>query len=220
MAGYLLEQMARAGCSRACFIVRPGKWDIADAFGGQAHGMPLAYLSIADSWGPPFTLATALPFAQQATIVTGFPDILIEPPDALARLVTHLHASDADVALACFAAEPADGCDHISVAANGEVLAITPKEDGPTWTADSKTWLLAAWQPRFSQFFSATLNAFAQEMAAAPAGTKKDLPMGSIMVRALAAGHAITSVYFPHGRFLDIGTPERLAQAATFFANS
>lgn len=218
-AAFLLKQMADAGCQRAIFILRAGKWDIAQAFGtGENSGIPLAYVTIEDSWGPPFTLRQAFPFLADAGAATGFPDILIEPPDAMAQIINRLRHSDAQVVLATFPASREDDCDLAIAQATGKITKIAPKETDPPWNAGSRTWLLAAWRPTFTDFFQKTLSRFATEMACLPTTAKRDLPMGALFSAALEAGLAIDSVHFPAGRFLDIGTPERFARADTFFS--
>jgi glucose-1-phosphate thymidylyltransferase len=100
---YLLERMRDAGASRVFFVVRSGKFDIADYHGdGSALGLNLAYLVMGEPWGPPFSIAQAAPFVGEATVLAGFPDILIEPRDAFARAVARLDATGADVVLGVY----------------------------------------------------------------------------------------------------------------------
>lgn len=218
---FLLQQMVHAGCDRAIIVLRPGKWDIPATLGPlyQAQ-LPLAYCTIEDSWGPPFTVAEALPFARGAAVATGFPDILIDPPDAMTQVIHKLRTSQADVVVATFDASKKDGCDLCVADADNRVRQIAPKEQNPPWQENSQTWLLAAWRPSFTEFFTTTLTTFAAEMSSAPPESKRDLPLGAIMSKALSAGYQIQRVHFPAGRFLDIGSPERLTQANHFFAQS
>lgn len=219
-ADYLVAQMAKAGCARAFFIVRSGKWDIAEHFGhGAVFGMPIGYLMMDAPYGPPFTIAQAFPFVGDAGIITGFPDILIEPDDAAARVVAHLRASSAQVVLATFPCGPGVGCDMAEAGPDQVVTRIVPKENDPVWKPDSRTWLLAAWRPTFTAFFARTIAGLARVAEAMPSGSKPEWPMGAVLVAALAQGVRIECVHFPDGRFLDIGTPERLAQAARFFGS-
>lgn len=218
---YLLDQMVHAGCDQALIVLRPGKWDIAEAFGSGFRGrLPLAYLTIDDSWGPPFTLAQAFPFAGDAVIATGFPDILIQPSDALRQVIQALTTTRADVVVATFPAVESDACDLCVADAADRVLQIIPKEHAPAWGPDSQTWLLAAWQASFTQYFTNTLNRFRSKMAQKTSESVRDLPVGAIMAEALNAGYRIGRVHFPNGRFLDIGAPERLQQAQRFFKQS
>lgn len=77
---YLLEKMQRAGVAQAFFILRPGKWDIPNFFGDGADlGLKLAYLTVHVPFGVAFSLNQAYPFVRGATVVMGFPDMLLEP---------------------------------------------------------------------------------------------------------------------------------------------
>ena len=67
---YLLERMRDAGASRVFFVLRSGKFDIADYHGdGSALGLSLAYLVVGEPWGPPFSIAQAAPFVGEATVL-------------------------------------------------------------------------------------------------------------------------------------------------------
>lgn len=213
----MLRQMVRAGAGEAFFILRPGKWDIPETFGdGSAHGLALGYLMMNAPWGPPFTLSQAFPFVKDAIVLTGFPDILMYPPDAMAQVVARLRHGDADVVLGTFPATPADGCDLVECNGNGDVQAVVPKENKPNWTADSHAWLFAAWRPAFTRYFQGRVVQLADQAQQMPAGSQPEWPVGAILADALAAGIAMEAVHFADGRFLDIGVPERLALAAGF----
>jgi glucose-1-phosphate thymidylyltransferase len=94
---YLVEQMKLASCTHLFFIVRSGRWDIADYYGsGSRFGLDIGYRMMGEPWGPPFTLNLG-----GATVVLGFPDILIHPCDAI----------EADAVLATFPARADDCCD-------------------------------------------------------------------------------------------------------------
>ena len=215
---FLLEQMIRAGCQRVFFIIRPGKWDIIEHFNhGANFGCSVGYLMMNAPYGPPFTLSQAIPFIEGACVVTGFPDILLDPPDVCEQVVWQLHNSNADVVLATFPSKPEDGCDLAEVDSQGHVFKIVPKEYSPVWHKESRTWLIAAWRPSFTAFFAGVVHKLMSKVDAMPIGSKPEWPLGVILVEALKAGMIINAVHFQEGRFLDIGTPERLIQATTFY---
>lgn len=217
VAQYLVEQMQRAGCAQAFFIVRRGKWDIADYFAdGRRFGLDIGYLMMREPWGPPFTLSQAVPFVGDATVVVGFPDILIQPPDALAQMIARLHATAADVVIGTFPACAEDCCDSVHADASGRVVRLVPKEDDPDPGEHRATWLLAAWGPRFTRFLRDQVQRLA-EIARGSVGSKEpEWPLGTVMAAAMRAGLAVDSVHFTHGAFLDIGIPYRLTEAARF----
>lgn len=219
VAAGLLKQMVGARCARVFFITRAEKADIAKAFGsGHQYHVPIGYVMIEDSWGPPFTLAAAFKFAPGAGFAIGFPDIMIDPPDAMSQLASRLHANknDADVVVATFPAHAGQGVDLITSDDHGLVTEIMPKEQNPAWPAQGKTWLLAVWRPSFTAFFERTLERFREQMNQEQT-ERPDLPTGKIFAQALQAGIVIDSVHFQQGRFLDIGEPDRLAMATDFY---
>lgn len=214
---FLLRQMAGAGAGNIFFVMRDGKWDIPATFGhGHRYGVNIAYLLMNAPWGPPFTIAQAFPFAGEATVVIGFPDILLWPSDAMARVVAHLHQSGADVTLGTFAARREDGCDLVTCDQAGQVLSITPKENNPRWQDNSQAWLFAAWRPVFTRFFAQRVAQLGTIAAGMPAEPTPEWPVGSILADGLAAGFRVEAVHFDHGQFLDVGVPQRLALAGAF----
>lgn len=221
VSDYLLEQMVHAGCQRVFFIIRPGKWDIVEHFShGANFGCSIGYLMMDAPYGPPFTLSQAIPFIEDSWVLTGFPDILLDPPDVCAQVVHQLHNSNADIVLATFPSGPEDGCDLAEVDAEGHVFKIVPKEYNPVWRDDSRTWLIAAWQPSFTTLFADIVDKLRSKADAMPVGSNPEWPLGVILMEALKAHLIIDAVHFKDGRFLDIGTPERLAQATTFITSN
>jgi len=225
IAAGLVRQMQAADCARVFFITRSDKADIAQTFGGGArYNIPIGYLMIEDSWGPPFTLASAFAFAPGAGFAFGFPDIMIEPADSMAQIVTHLRGSRADVVIGTFPAQANQGVDLVTTDHDKLVTGVMPKEENPDWPRNGKTWLLAAWRPSFTAFFASTLDKLREQMTSKHGNrepsSQPDLPTGKVFSNALLAGLRIECVHFPHGRFLAIGSPDRLALAANFYQTS
>ena len=216
---FLLEQMVRADCQRVFFIIRPGKWDIVKHFShGADFGCSIGYLMMDAPYGPPFTLSQAIPFIEGAYVLTGFPDILIDPPDACAQVVRQLLNASADVVLGTFPSGPEDGCDLAEVDAQGHVVKIVPKEYNPVWHDESRTWLIAAWRPSFTKFFADIVYKLKASGDAMPVGSNPEWPLGVIWTEALKSSMRLEAVHFAQGRFLDIGTPKRFAQSTVFMA--
>lgn len=221
VAQYLVEQMKLAGCTQVFFVVRRGKWDIADYFGdGRRFGLDIGYLMMHEPWGPPFTLSQSVPFVGDATVAVGFPDILIHPQDALAQTVARLHATESDVVVGTFPAPLEASSDCVETDASGRVVRLIPKEDNPAGRDHRTTWILAAWGPHFTAFLREKVRQLA-EMARArrasdEAGRQPEWPLGTVIAAAMEAGVTVDSVHFSHGAFLDIGVPNRLVDALRF----
>lgn len=218
---YLVEQMKFAGCAQVYFVVRAGKWDIAEYYqSGRDFGLDIAYLMMGDPWGPPFTLSQATSFVRGATVVVGFPDILVHPQDALARTVARLRQTEADVVLGTFPAARNDLCDIVQSESGGRVVRLVPKEEASKDVDRQLTWMFAAWGPRFTSFLHqeiSRLGKLAQiQRDSSVTAAEPEWPLGAVIASGMNAGLSIDSVFFRDGVFLDIGLPGRLAEAARF----
>jgi len=218
---YLLDRMKRAGARKVFFVARAGKWDIADYYGdGSRLGLHLAYLHVGAPWGPPFSVAQAVPFIGDATVVFGFPDILVDPVDSFSPLIHRLDETGTDVVLGLFDCRGHEPGDVIQRDGNGRVTGLQTKEERPVRPDRYVCWMFAAWRGSFSRFLAtecAQLAVQAEAMAqAAPAGPAPEWPVGAIIAAAIRAGLHVDSVFFPEGRFLDVGTPDGITAAASF----
>lgn len=214
---YLLERMRRAGASRVFLVVRRGKSDIAEYFGdGSRLGLAIAYLMIGEPWGPPFSIAQAAPFVGDATVLVGFPDILIEPEDSLARAVTRLEESGADIVLGAYRIGREDPVDLIERGADGRVTRVAPKEEQPLRSDDDLGYLFAAWTPTFTRFLTAQTTVLAQQARSGAHGPSPEWPLGSVIALALREGLHVDSVVLDDGAFLDIGSANGWNAAPAF----
>ena len=126
---YLLEKMHAAGAREVYIIVRPGKWDIPEYYAdGASFGMDIAYLVANEPLGPPFTLDHAYPFARDATVLFGFPDILFEPNDAFATGLARLDETGADMVVGAYPPHPDEAFDVVEADADGRVRLLAVKE--------------------------------------------------------------------------------------------
>lgn len=199
---YLLEKMQRAGIDRAFFILRPGKWDIPAYYGdGQLVQMRLGYLTVHVPHGVPYTLDQAYPFVQGATVAIGFPDILFQPEDAYGVLLKRLAQSGADVVLGLFPTENFRKAGMVQFDAEGRVQRIIEK---PPQTDLKYMWAIAVWSPRFTEF----LHKFVIGLI-----PKTEVPIGDVIQAGIEAGLRVEAEAFPNGSYLDVGTPDDLAQA-------
>ena len=207
----LLTKMRQAGVGRAYLVLRDGKWDIPQVLGnGDGAGLRLAYLIASVPYGPPFSLDEAYPFIRHAVIAFGFPDILFEPEDVYARLLACHEAGEADVVLGLFPAHQASAMDMIEVDDCGRVRDLVIK---PAHTHLRMAWICAVWSPAFTEFLHAHLTTVMPSRGSTVSTTNTELSVGHVLQAALAAGLRMEAVFFDNGRYLDIGTPEGMAQA-------
>jgi glucose-1-phosphate thymidylyltransferase len=204
---YLLEHFRRGGAERAYIVIRKGKWDIPSYFGdGSDLDLAIAYLIMNLPHGVPYTVDQAHAFVRDATVIFGFPDILIEPEDAYPRVVAHLHATQAAVVLGLFPTDQPHLGDPIEFDDQGRIRHIYVK---PAHSDLRFTWVIAAWAPSFTEFLHSYL---VQREAGAPI-PRTELHMSEVIVAGLRAGLRVEGLHLPGARFLDIGVPENLVQA-------
>ena len=215
---YLIEQMLRAGCDPIYFILRKGKWDLPTYFGsGDDHGAHFGYLLTDEPHGPPFTLAQAATFAPDSVVVAGFPDILLDPPDMLARTLDRLLSSPAaEVMLATLPAQEHKHTDLVRLDRNHRVAELIPKEAKPVWQPDDCTWCAAVWRPRFTEFLVAEVGRLRETAANHDGPDTPEWPLGAVVAAAIDAGFEVHGEHFPRGSYLDIGAPDRLVRACDF----
>jgi glucose-1-phosphate thymidylyltransferase len=203
----LLENFRMAGVNRVLVLLRPGKWDVARRLGdGSEFGVEIAYRVLPPTRGVPFTLAAAAPFLGDRQAALGFPDILVQPRDLLARLVGHREATQAEIALALAPCERPTHSDLVDVDARGRVRRIEIK---PETTTLRWTWAFAIWTPRFTKF----LQRWCETFNARSARLAREPHFGDVLAAALADKVEIAALPEPRARLLDIGTPDTLAQA-------
>lgn len=207
---YLLEKMRLAGAEKAYIILRQGKWDIPAYFSdGKILDMPLAYLIVELSHGVPFTLDQAYPFVKDAMVVFGFPDILFQPDEAFIQLIERQAETGADLVLGLFPASQPNKVDMVEMDKSGRVTGLSIK---PLQTPLRYSWIIAVWTPLFTQF----MHIFVQTLKLNhdDGETQPEVFLGDVIKAAILEKKPIEKVIFEHGRFLDIGTPEDMAQAS------
>jgi glucose-1-phosphate thymidylyltransferase len=215
---YLLEKMQRAGVTEAFIILRPGKWDIPEFLGdGSDLGMHLAYLTVHVPFGVPFSLNQAYPFLQNATVVMGFPDILVQPDDVYSTVLQQLNAGHADVMLGLFPTEQPEKVGMVDFDEQGRVQGIYEKSN---LTHLRYMWAIAAWRPTFTEFLHRFITDKQQQLIGtqaphrlAPLPPYAEIPIGDVMQVAIHAGLRVEAHPFATGTYLDIGTPSNLMAA-------
>ena len=195
----LLEAMAVAGADRAVVALADGKEDVRRYLGRRSFGLELTFVGVGDSPSTPVTVAHAAPLVAGKTVLFGFPDILFQPRDALARLRERLLSSQAAVVLGLFPTDEPEKVDMVEIDANGRVLTVVPK---PAATTLDRAWILAAWTPSFTEFLA--------EHAADAGPDERELYIGDVISSAAAAGLVVEGLELADASFLDIGTPQDL----------
>jgi glucose-1-phosphate thymidylyltransferase len=203
-AARLLRQFAAAGVRRGFVVLDDDKWDVARYLGdGTALGVDLAYLTIRRSPSTPATVDRAFEHVREATVVFGFPDILLRPEDTFDRLLDRLGQTGADAVLGLFPADQPQRVDMVDVDQSGRVRRILVKPDR---TELELAWLTAVWTPAFTAYLHALL-------ARPAADGRRELYVGDVVRAGIDEGLHVDSVAFEDGAYLDVGTPDDLLRA-------
>jgi glucose-1-phosphate thymidylyltransferase len=200
VGAYLLDGMVAAGAERL-FLVVGESGDVMRHFGPEHGGVPIAYLYQEELRGGAFAIDLARPWLAPAhTILFGFPDTIVEPPDAFSHLLADHRQAGADLTLGLFPTDRPSAFGMVRLAGDRPVELI----DKPAETDLRLMWGLAAWGPRVTALQPALL-------ADAPAG--REAVPGDIFNAAIAAGLRVGAHIFEDGRYLDVGTPAELNRA-------
>ena len=207
---YLLEKMRLADTTEAYIVLREGKWDIpAYLCDGKMLNMHLAYLMMDLPFGVPYTLDQAYPFAQDAIVVFGFPDIIFQPDDAFVSLLAKQAESSADIVLGLFQAPQPHKMDMVGLDSEGQICEIQIK---PTSTNFCYTWIIAVWAPSFTHFMHEYVSV--NQKKSDTAIRNRELFFSDVINAAMQNDVQVDNVIFDDGICLDIGTPENLLKVA------
>ncbi len=158
---------------------------------------------IEESAEVPWTLDRAYAFVGGSDVVMGFPDILIRPINLYRQMVQKLWAESSDVVLGVIPAGNPSKVDVVEITDDGKVDSIRPKPDG---LSTARAWIAATWRPSFTEY----LHHFLEDHPA-NFDTERELYLGDVLSASLAELD-VCAVVCDEGRFIDIGTPEDLAQ--------
>lgn len=214
VSSYLLDQMADAGILCFHIILRKGKWDIPDYYGGGEQFNKKICYQVADyGYGVPFSINQAYPFIKDKTVAFGFPDILIKPPGVFNQLITKFNTGNKlDVIFGMFPSPDLLNDDKVDNAGNEIKHRHLKTEKGKQL---NYTWIVAVWRPSFSGFLNDYLNYLIQSKNNSEL-LEKEYRLDDIFILAQSKGFNIEYVFFENGKYIDIGTPQRLMKAKSF----
>ena len=119
---YLVERMLRAGASKLCFVISPGKSDILEYYGAGAWGAEIAYVVQPSPAGLCDAIFRAAPLIPQTEpVVIGLPDTIWSPVDALTQV------PDDVLSFLLFPVEHPEFFDAVVTDAGGQVESIAVK---------------------------------------------------------------------------------------------
>ncbi len=124
---YLLERMIRAGATRFCFVISPGKSDILEYYGASFGGVPIVYVVQPAAAGLCDAIFCAAPLVDaDDELLLGLPDTVWFPEDGLALLPRDT------LAFLLFPVDRPQLFDAVVLDARGAVVRIEVKQAVPT----------------------------------------------------------------------------------------
>lgn len=195
---HLIDRLALAGIERSVVVTRPEKTDLLAVL-DTVDGVDLRTLEASPSELHSVAAAVA---GIEEPVVLAYPDVLFEPKDALAAVARRQDRTHADVVLGLFPSDDPESVDMVELDAAGRPVQIVIKQPARGLRS---SWAIAGWSPRFSGF----LIDFASDDRA----RSVEPSVGDVVQAALDAGMPVEAVTFDDGSYLDVGTPERLAEA-------
>ena len=208
---HLLRRLALAGIDQAVVVLRDGKWDIPQTLlGYRSVGVDLAYVVVDETPSELHSVAAGLPFTSGRLVALGYPDILFEPKDAYSALIESQRNTAADLVLGLF---PTDRPEDVDMVALDDLqrpveVVIKQPDRGLLYS-----WSIAVWTPRFSAYLTDALAQIESGQADTAAKAPQELSMGDVVQAAIGDSLAVEAVVFEQGGFLDVGTPDDLAEA-------
>lgn len=208
----LIRSYSKADINNVYMIIREGKDDICQKLGnGGQYGLDIVYLYTKKTFGPPYTLDQAYSLIHDNYVALGFPDILFKPRHAFKQLIEKQQETNADVVLGLFHAPNPKKMDMVAFDQTGKIYSIDIK---PQNTALIWTWILAVWNPDFSEFMHRSLKHLLSEFES---GQRAEIHVGTVFQSALKIGMTFDFVFFDKGELIDIGTPEDLDRTSQVF---
>lgn len=203
----LFEKFRGVGLEKVYMIIRKGKWDIPQYLGtGSNYGLNIAYLVTDPTPGTPQTIDKAYQFIKNKRVLFGFPDIHIALNNPFESLLKQLESDNADIVLGLFKTDKTHKFDMVETSDNTMIKNIIIK---PVSSHLEYTWLLAVWEPVFTDF----LHDFLSTSQTISTKNQEEIYVGSIIQEAIKNNLKISSVKYPNTSFIDIGTLEDLKKA-------
>ncbi|MBN2482452.1 MAG: hypothetical protein JXB19_11990 [Bacteroidales bacterium] len=207
----LIRYYRLAGIKEIFMIIRKGKWDIPEYFGdGSAFGVNMGYLIVNCTYGTPFTLSQAYPFAKDKLVAMGFPDIIFSPENAFRQLVSKITTTDAEIILGMVPCINPIKVDMVEFNEDGSIRDIVIKQN----RNDLKySWGIAVWKPRFTELmkeFTDDLIRKGVDKIEQQDAASREIYVGDVIMHGIRSGIKAGYIIFEEGHYEDIGTPDEL----------
>ena len=202
---HLLESISDSGIEQIVVITRPEKTDLLDFIASvQLEAATVRVEIIGDSPSVPHTLLQALEAYTNEEILVTLPDILFYPSGAIRQLLGKGLGQRSDILLGVFPTDRPDKTDVVVTDASEAVTGIVIKKPS---RSRANAWIMSLWNPAFTRYMISWLK---------NRSTNDGEPqLGNAFIDAIAANLRVHALTFPHGGFIDIGTPDDLRRLQT-----
>jgi glucose-1-phosphate thymidylyltransferase len=206
LIAHLLDRLARASVTEAVVVLRKGKEDIPAALAAYGE-VDLTYLVIDESPSELHSVIAGVRATEGRVVALGYPDILFEPMDSYSALLHRLDDTNADLVIGLFPTDQPERVDMVALDDRGRPTEVVIKQPD---RGLRHSWSIAAWSPGFSSYLT--------EFAAGQRGPLEP-SVGDVVQVAINDGLVVDAVRFEKGSYLDVGTPDDLAEARRLAPN-
>jgi glucose-1-phosphate thymidylyltransferase len=220
-SSFLADQMIAAGTGKIYWVIRRGKWDIPDYFTNiEAGDNKFAWIVVNETKSVSETIDKAYSFLENQIVLTGFPDIVISPDNALSVLYDNLIKTDGDVLLGLFPASDSASVDMVDFDKDSEkeINIVHSIQVKPSSTNLRYTWLLAVWRPAFTNFLHHSVNGHLRVKDVDKVNEKNnELHLGFVLNEAIKEGFKVYGRLFRNGSYRDYGNKEGIKSVISRF---
>lgn len=197
VAEYSLKAMKYAEIQLCLLTISDRKTEIMRYFGdGTDIGVNIAYLHQMKPSGLTNAIDLGFHWFGDNCICLALPDTIFSPFTAISTICQEMIKRQSDLILGVFPTQNPEQLGPVRIESDGSVSEVLEKPSNPDIY---NTWGIAAWTPRFTQFFHDVVSS-------QPQIAEKSI--GYIFNLAVIEGLKVDAVFFPDGKYIDLGTPE------------
>jgi glucose-1-phosphate thymidylyltransferase len=201
---FVVDGMLLAGVSEFVVVTSPAKVGrlaehLCNRYAAVAN---IAFLAVRDSPSMVHSLAASGPWLRDADVAMGMPDSIPLPVDSFAQLVRFHREEGGHLSLGLFRTPTPERFGMVEVGHDGRIVSHADKP--VSWTG-GLMWGMAVWAPAFTEFLANTVLS--------PAENESELPLGSVIDRALEGGLIVKGHEVIGGAYHDVGTFKHYRQA-------
>ena len=166
---------------------------------GIDFGVSLAYVQQPMPTGLAAAVDLARPWTRNANSCLLLPDTIVSPGNAMSKLRAHVESNPCDLALAVLPTAIPEQLGPVRFRTDGVIQEVLDK---PTSTDLRNTWGAAIWSPYFTEFLHTCLATHCSSIS-----------LGAVFNLAVQSGLSARALWFPEGRYDDVGTFKGISRA-------